>query len=75
MTSIFRSFLLRLSLTVLALAAAMHLGIPKLAVRPADATSTCPNTECHGAEMCRYSPRIVCALSSRTGPCTASWCE
>lgn len=75
MKSISRSFLLRLSLTVLALAAAMHLGIPKLAIRPADAISTCANTECHGAEMCRYAPKTVCALSSKTGPCTASWCE
>lgn len=70
-----RSFLLSFSLTVVALSAAMHLGIPKVAVRPANATSSCPNTECHGYQMCRYSPTVICALHTREGPCTAWRCQ
>lgn len=74
MKSISRSFLLRLSLTVLALAAAMHLQIPKLSIRPADATSTCPNTECYGPTMCNYFTNARCAIGSRNGPCTVYSC-
>jgi hypothetical protein len=70
-----RSFLLPFSLTAVALVAAMHLGIPKVAITPAGASDTCPNTECHGWQMCRYSPGVICALSSRTGPCTAWQCQ
>lgn len=75
MQSISRSFLLRLGLTLLALAAAMHLQIPRLSIRPADATSTCPNTDCYGPTLCNYSAGTVCAIGSRTGPCTVSYCN
>jgi hypothetical protein len=74
MQSISRSFLLRFSLTVLALAAAMHLEVPKLSIRPADATSTCSNTECYGVNMCNYFPNARCAIGSRNGPCTVYSC-
>lgn len=74
MQSISRSFLLRLSLTVLALAAAIHLQIPKLSIRPANATSTCPNTTCYGPTLCTYAASETCAIGSRTGPCTVSNC-
>jgi hypothetical protein len=75
MQSISRSFLLRLGLTLLALAAAMHLQVPKLSIRPADATSTCPNTSCYGPTLCYYSAGEACAIGSRTGPCTVSNCQ
>lgn len=75
MRSISRSFLLPFALTAVALMAATHLGIAKLAISPADASTTCPNTECHGWQMCRYSPGVICALASRTGPCTAWQCQ
>lgn len=70
-----RPFLLPFSLTAVSLVAAMHLGIPGLGVTPSKAVSTCPNTECHGWQMCRYSPRVVCALGSKDGPCTAWACQ
>jgi hypothetical protein len=75
MQSISRSFLLRLSLTLLALAAAMHLQIPKLSIQPADATSGCANTTCYGPTLCSYSAGTLCAIGSRTGPCTVSYCQ
>jgi len=75
MQSISRSFLLRLGLTLLALAAAMHLEIPKLSIRLADATSACPNTTCYGPTMCTYAAHETCAIASRTGPCTVSNCQ
>lgn len=75
MKSISRPFLLRLGLTVLALAAAMHLQIPKLAIRPAGATSTCANTTCYGPTLCTYSAGTLCAIGSRSGPCTTSYCQ
>ena len=75
MQSISRSFLLRLSLTVLALAAATHLQVPKLSVRPANATSACPNTTCYGPTLCTYAANETCAIGSRTGPCTVSECQ
>jgi hypothetical protein len=67
------SFLFRFLLTAVALMAAMDLGIAGLGVRPAQAQS-CPNTECHGWQMCRYAPRVICAISTRDGPCTAWHC-
>jgi hypothetical protein len=75
MKRISRSFLLRLSLTVVALAAATHLRIPKLSIRPAGATSTCANTTCYGPTLCSYSAGTLCAIGSRTGPCTTSYCQ
>ena len=72
MQSISRSFLLRLSLTVLALAAAMHLQIPEL---PANPPSECPNTTCYGPTLCTYAANETCAIASKTGPCTVSNCQ
>lgn len=75
MQSISRSFLLRFTLTLLALAAAMHLQIPKLSIRPANATSACSNTDCYGPTLCNYAAGLQCAIGSRTGPCTVSHCQ
>jgi hypothetical protein len=68
-----RSFLLPFILTAVALLAAMHLGIAGVGVPPAQA-QVCPNTECHGWQMCRYSRGVVCAIHTRDGPCTAWRC-
>lgn len=68
-----RSLLLKMLLTLVALLAAMQLGVTGMGVSRAQAQA-CPNTECHGWQMCRYSPRVSCALYTRDGPCTASRC-
>ncbi len=70
-----RSFLLPFSLTVVVLLAAMHLGVFKVAVAPARATSPCPHTGCHGSQMCVWAPGGICALHGRTGPCTTYSCN
>jgi hypothetical protein len=72
MARISRSLLLKFVLTLVALAAATHLGILG-GVSQAQA-QTCANTECHGWQMCRYMPRVNCALFSRDGGCTAGRC-
>jgi hypothetical protein len=73
MSKLPRSLLLPFLLTIVALLAAMHLGIAAVKVPRAEA-QTCPNSECHGWAMCRYSPRVSCALYTRDGPCLASRC-
>lgn len=70
-----RSFLFPFSLTVAALVAAMHLGIPKVAVAPAAGTSHCPHTGCFGTQACLYSPNATCAIHAKAGSCTTYFCE
>jgi hypothetical protein len=74
MSKLPRSLLLPFLLTIVALLAAMHLGIAAVEVPRAEA-QICPNTECHGWQMCRYSLRVSCAIHTRDGPCTASLCR
>jgi hypothetical protein len=69
-----KSFLLPFLLTIVALLAAMHLRLAGAEVPRAEA-QTCPNTECHGYQMCRYNLRVVCAIHTRDGPCTAWLCQ
>jgi hypothetical protein len=72
MQSISRSFLLRVSLTVVALAAAMHLQIPNLAANP---DHPCSNSRCYGPTMCIYAAGEICVISGPEGPCTTSKCR
>lgn len=70
-----RSFIMAFLLTLAASFAAMHLDLPFVGVQAATANlDGCPNTGCHGWEMCKYTSRSSCSLAGPNGPCTATRC-
>ena len=69
-----KRFALPFAVTTAALIAAMHLGIARVGAATAEAQSSCPNSECHGYAMCRYTPNVSCSLHGRLGPCLAERC-
>ncbi|HEX8393518.1 MAG TPA: hypothetical protein VF665_14335 [Longimicrobium sp.] len=67
-----RSVVCKIILTLVVLSGAMHLDV--LGGVPRAEAQTCSNTECHGWAMCRYMPRVNCALFARDGGCAATRC-
>ena len=74
--SFLRRFGVPAALTLACLFGAMQLNVGGLGIQNAEAyvAPSCPNSECHGPEMCRYGRASSCSLSGPHGPCTASWC-
>lgn len=72
MSQTIRSVVFKIILTIFVMAGATHLGV--MGGVPRAEAQTCSNTECHGYAMCRYMPRVNCALFARDAGCAATRC-